>query len=172
VLDLSLSLSFSLSFLHLSNGQSGRALLASTPRSAVAAAPAVLYYLPVTSSRACSVVAPSAVLVHMVVEWSGGTASGNGVSNAEHQQHLHEPHPRYLSASLCCIWEQPAVHAPPPPPPPRTTVAVLRPPESRRPRCLADRASWAGFSSSVLARGRSNVLMGTQILHQQQPGNT
>jgi hypothetical protein len=99
----------------------------------------------------------------MVVEYHSN--AGNGTTTEEDNN----SHPRYLSASLCCIWEQPAVVLPPPPPP-RTTVFV-RPPESRRPRCLADRASWAGFSYNCpiapgVARGRSNVLMGTQVLHQ------
>ncbi|CAB3386437.1 Hypothetical predicted protein [Cloeon dipterum] len=67
----------------------------------------------------------------------------------------------HLSVSLCCIWEQPAPAGAAPPPPPPVTV---RPP-GRVKRSLADRASWAGFSQS--ARGRSHVLMGTQVLPRQ-----
>ncbi|XP_059482898.1 uncharacterized protein LOC132201047 isoform X3 [Neocloeon triangulifer] len=83
----------------------------------------------------------------MVLECRDQDSLNNNTSSAT------GPH---LSVSLCCIWEQPApaVLAPPPPPP-----VMVRPP-GRPKRCLADRASWAGFS----ARGRSHVLMGTQVL--------
>jgi len=84
----------------------------------------------------------------MVLECRDDSLNNNGGGTAG-------PH---LSVSLCCIWEQPApaaLAAPPPPP----QVTVRRPP-GRSKRCLADRASWAGFST----RGRSHVLMGTQVL--------
>jgi len=91
----------------------------------------------------------------MVLECRDDSLNNNGGGGGGVCGDVGGPH---LSVSLCCIWEQPAplAAAPPPPPPP---VTVRRPP-GRSKRTLADRASWAGFS----ARGRSHVLMGTQVL--------